>query len=210
MNTQYQNRQIPLAQRYLDEIHREEVRAREKIIAAQCMSMAASKAKSQARARLSTTPPKSKPIDADIVIHVATFTGNQGPGAWAASIVSPDGVAEESDFHRSITQPNLELEAMIAALTIVEGLPGSVAIHTTTKWIAEYLNNGRVERWRDNGWKKSGGDDISYPELWMELLRLFEDRRPAVASVKSSPEMKKCLQLAKRTFNTSKPISRPS
>lgn len=200
MNKQHHNRQIPLADIYEAQTQAEEIRAREKIMIERSMALA--KAASRNRIHRTLAGTTTKPIDADIVVNITTaMKDNPGPGAWAASIVTKDGTTNESEYYSNMTLPLLELESLIAPFNLIQEITGTVAIHTTAKWITEFLNSGQVGVWRDNGWKKSGRDTISNADSWIELIRLCEDRKAAVVWLdKSSPEMKRCAQLPLRTF----------
>lgn len=201
------NRQLPLASKYEDEIRNEEMRATEAILAKECMTRVARKATAMTCIKRSNGP---ESVSADIVTQVTTYTKtNPGPGAWAASIVTAAGFTAESDYFPSMTKPLLELEAMIAVLTVIESCPGTVAVHTTAKWIVEYLNNGQVETWKANNWRKASGGSVAHVESWKELFRLFTERSVQVAWVESdtTPEMKKCGALAKRAFRVKKSLS---
>jgi ribonuclease HI len=201
------NRQLPLAQKYEDQIQREEMCAREKILAEACMAKSTRKSQSMARVQRVTDP---KSVSADVVIHVSTrMEANPGPGAWAASSVNKDGLTKESDYYPAITGPQLELEAIIAVLIVIENTSGTLAINTSAKWIAEYLNNGQVQRWQDNGWRKANGDPVANAESWKELFRLYKERDVEIAWVKpgTTPGMKQCGALAKRAFTAKKSLS---
>jgi len=104
----------------------------------------------------------------------------------------------------------LELDAMIAVLTVIEDLPGTVAIHVTAENTVGYLNNGQAKTWRERDWRKSGGDPVKNADSWAELLRRCEERHAIVAFIArgTTPEMKQCEFLAKQTFKTRRPISR--
>jgi ribonuclease HI len=193
-----------LAKIYEDQILREEMRGRERIMKEQCMArMTRWKAKPKARVKRAPHPAAPGPIQADIVIHVAThMEGNPGYATWAATILTMDGLTEHSDWYVQVTQPLMELEAMIAVLTFTREHPGTVAIGTTAKWIAKHLTNGRAAIWRRNDWQGSSGAPIKNADSWAELLRLCDERKPAVTWLghSSTPEMKHCNELAARTF----------
>ena len=194
------NRQLPMAQKYEDSINREEMRAREKIMAEQCM----------ARVR---TPQRKLPaaptVDADITIHVAThIKDNPGPGAYAMCV--DDGTPEDPYRHweADTTGPHLELVAMNAALQRVESLGGSAVIYTTAANTAKYLNNGQAAKWKANGWRKADGDRVKHMELWAELLALYENRDPVIVyqASNATAAMRRCAEVAERPFQPRKGV----
>lgn len=205
------NRQLTLSQKLEGQIFREEKRVREQILADQCRaSTAGYLAGSNARILRASETPKS--IAADIMIHVTLhIPKNPGPGAWAATLVIKDGVTQESDWYPHVTQPLLELEAMIAVLTAIRGKAGTVAIHTTARWIADNLNNGTAEKWQANDWRKSSGDPVQHADSWAEVLRFVRQRAAAVAWLKrdATPEMAKVHQFARRAFQAGRPLIMP-
>ena len=179
-----------MSQRGENEIMREEMRFREKIIAERCMDMVRTPQKKFTEPRI---------VEADITIHVAThMKDNPGPGAYAVSV--DDGSPVEVDYLADTTGPHLELVAMNAAVQRSAALPGSVVIYTTTANTANYLNNGQAEKWKANGWRKADGDRVKHWDLWAKLLAHYEIRDPAIVYLLqgATPAMKRCANAAKR------------
>lgn len=201
----YSNRQIPLAPKYEDEILREEMRAREAIMAERCKGLASATPKARRVANQQPDKGTVKSIEADVVYYVSThMKDNPGPGAFAVSVTTVDGTTKESGYYADITGPLLELEAMNAALLVTRDQPGTMAIHTTARWIADYLNDGTAERWKAHGWQKTDGTPLRNAESWATLMAYCEQREVKVAYVRhgATSEMRHCDDLAMRTYQS--------
>ena len=187
-----------MSQRSENEIMREEMRFREKINAEQCMDMVRTPRKKFTEPRI---------VEADVTIHVAThMKDNPGPGAYAMCV--DDGTPVEVDYLADTTGPYLELVAMNAAVQRTTELRGWAVIYTTTANTANYLHNGQAEKWEANGWRKAGGDRVKHWDLWAELLARYEIRDPAIVHQPqgSTPAMRRCADVAKRTFQPRKGV----
>lgn len=174
MKRSLQNRQLPVAKKYEDQIFNEVVKAREKILGRRCGQIALGQKCPHHTATTGTT------------IHVTTYTSNQrnALGAWAILAPRRGGHNTAIGYDRSTTQFRLQLESLVAALKICGDLPGPLVLKTTARSIAESLNSGQAAKWQRAGWKKANGDPIAYPKIWAELLRLVND---TAAYVKWTP-----------------------
>jgi len=190
------NRQLPLAQKYEDQILRREVRDREKIIAERCM------AKTRAAIRVPQT------AYAAAEIYVATYMqANPGPGAYA--VVEEDGTLLAHDWPDHTSGYRLELMASIAAMEHTRACPSSVVIYTTGKSIASYLVDGQAARWRDNGWRKADGDQVAHRDLLERALDQYEKRCPSFMSCAPSASiaMRRCAMMAEEVFEAGRPVA---
>jgi ribonuclease HI len=183
------NRQFSLAQKYEDQIMRQEKRDTEQIIAERCM------AKTRAAIRVPQT------AYAAAEIYVATYMqANPGPGAYA--VVEEDGTLLAHDWPDHTSGYRLELTALIAAMEHTGAWPSSVVIYTTGKSIASYLVGGQAAKWRDNGWRKADGDQVAHRDLLERALDQYEKRCPSFMSCAPSASiaMRRCAMMAEQIF----------
>ena len=105
-----------------------------------------------------------------IVIYTdGSCLGNPGPGGWAALLIYNDIKKEISGGEQNSTNNRMEMMAAISALELLKE-PCNVQLFTDSK----YLQNGMISympKWRDNNWRKSGGE-IKNLELWKKLSDL--------------------------------------
>ena len=97
--------------------------------------------------------------------------GNPGPGGWAFVATDGDKVAERSGAERDTTNNQMELTAVIRALTAAQKNHDTDEIHTDS----QYVKNGMqlwIKNWKKNGWKTADKKPVKNKELWQELDEL--------------------------------------
>ncbi len=90
-----------------------------------------------------------------------------GPGGWAALLISGTHQKELSGGERSTTNNRMELTAAIMALESLKE-PCVVKLHTDS----QYLKNGITQwmyNWRKNGWKTASKKPVKNQDLWQRL-----------------------------------------
>ena len=96
--------------------------------------------------------------------------GIENIGAWAYRIELEDSVTEYSEPVKNTTNNQMELMAVIKALSSLDA--GSKA----TVWVdSQYVQKGITEwsiRWKRNNWKTKTKKDVANKDLWLELDRL--------------------------------------
>lgn len=96
--------------------------------------------------------------------------GIENIGAWAYRIEMEDSVTEYSEPVKNTTNNQMELMAVIKALSSLD--VGS----SVTVWVdSQYVHKGITEwsmRWKRNNWKTKTKKDIANKDLWLELDRL--------------------------------------
>lgn len=98
--------------------------------------------------------------------------GNPGRGGFGV-VVYYDGMVEEhGGFKERTTNNEMELRAVVEALTVVAPLKRPVHIYTDSKYVVEGAN-GWVFGWVKNGWKTKAETDVINKELWQALLPLL-------------------------------------
>lgn len=68
----------------------------------------------------------------------------------------------------------MEIRAAIQALASIP--PGSTAIVFSDSRYVVCSVEDWYETWETNGWRKSNGKPVSYPELWRQLIALKRER----------------------------------
>lgn len=96
--------------------------------------------------------------------------GIENIGAWAYRIEMEDSVTEYSEPVKNTTNNQMELMAVIKALSSLDA--GS----TVTVWVdSQYVYKGITEwsmSWKRNNWKTKTKKAIANKDLWLELDRL--------------------------------------
>ena len=114
---------------------------------------------------------------------VSVFTdgscnGNPGPGGYAA-------ILKCGRFYREIvgsvpdttTNNKMELAAVIKGLSEVK--PNSrVTVYTDSQYIEQAFSSGRVEQWRENGWRRiRTGKEVINKDGFSILLDTIKERK---------------------------------
>lgn len=135
--------------------------------------------------------------------HVDIFTdgacsGNPGPGGWGA-ILRYNGTEKEiSGGERETTNNRMELTAVIEALSKLKE-PCEVTLWTDSKYVSDGLSKGWAEGWKKNGWKKADKKPALNPDLWDELLKLYNIHKVTIQWIKghaAHPENERCDRMA--------------
>lgn len=98
--------------------------------------------------------------------------GNPGRGGFGAVITDSDTVTELGFFKERTTNNEMELMAVVEALTYVKGNGKPVAIYTDSKYVVDGAK-GWVFGWLKNGWKTKADNDVANMELWQTLVPLL-------------------------------------
>ncbi len=124
--------------------------------------------------------------------------GNPGPGGWGA-ILRYKGIEKEiSGGEANTTNNRMELTAVIKALQLLKE-PCMVNLYSDSQYVCNALKLGWAKKWRSNGWMRNKKEPALNPELWQELLSLYEKHTINVIWVKGHnghPENERCDKLA--------------
>jgi ribonuclease HI len=102
--------------------------------------------------------------------------GNPGPGGWGAILVTSDGHVTELGGRAALTTNNqMELSAVIAALTQMKGHSDRVSIYTDSVYVIEGISKW-VWGWRRKAWKTVDGSDVKNRDRWEHLSDLVSTR----------------------------------
>jgi ribonuclease HI len=142
----------------------------------------------------------------EIIVHSdGGCSGNPGPGAWAYVMRYGERLKEDSGFAPETTNNKMELQAVIEALSFLDGRrrearPGSdwlsSPIHVFTDSL--YVKNGVtlwLVGWKAKGWKTADKKPVKNQELWQELDALVAELRPSFAWVEGhagEPDNERC------------------
>lgn len=99
--------------------------------------------------------------------------GNPGPGGYAAVISDGDTITELGGHKTRTTNNEMELKAVVEALTQVAGKTKNVAIYTDSKYVVSGAT-GWIFGWMKNGWQTQGKTDVINKELWQALVPLLK------------------------------------
>lgn len=109
--------------------------------------------------------------------------GNPGPGGWAA-VLDFNGIKKEIyGSEEETTNNRMELTAVIKALEILKE-PCNAIIYSDSKYFCDSLGKGWVQKWKDNGWKKSDGKPTLNTKLWARIIFLAKIHKIRVVWVK--------------------------
>jgi ribonuclease HI len=87
------------------------------------------------------------------------------------------GVRKEiKSAHYCVTNNKMELLSCIEGLRALKKDSKSypIRVYSDSKYITSCINEKWYKKWRFNGWKTSSGDPVKNPELWQQLLDLYE------------------------------------
>ena len=135
--------------------------------------------------------------------HVTIFTdgacsGNPGPGGWGAILRYNQVEKELSGGEKETTNNRMELTAVISALSALKE-PCKVTLYSDSKYLVDGMSKGWAKGWRAKGWRKSDGKPALNPDLWQQLLDLFERHQVELVWIKGHnehPENERCDRLA--------------
>ncbi len=111
-----------------------------------------------------------------IVFADGASSGNPGPGGWGAIIATPQGhVTELGGGDPATTNNRMEMTAVIAALTRLRDVPGTVNVYTDSVYVIRGITQW-CYAWRNKDWKTADGKDVANVELWKQLIAVVARR----------------------------------
>lgn len=100
--------------------------------------------------------------------------GNPGPGGYGVVLLTEDGTGrkELSRGYRDTTNNRMELLGVIAGLSTLKRKCRAI-VTTDSKYVADAIRKGWLEKWQQNGWKTSQRKPVLNRDLWEALLPLL-------------------------------------
>jgi ribonuclease HI len=101
------------------------------------------------------------------IITDGACLGNPGPGGWAYILHYKSHRREMSGSEPHTTNNRMELTAAVRGLSALKE-PCEVEVVTDS----QYVKNGITEwirKWKQNGWKTGGKQEVKNQDLWQEL-----------------------------------------
>lgn len=124
--------------------------------------------------------------------------GNPGPGGYAAVLKYETRRKEISGGFNNTTNNRMELMAAIKGLGTLEA-KCKVTLYSDSQYLIRSINEGWVEKWRANRWKRNKRDSAENVDLWKQILKLCESHNVEFKWTRGhagDPENERCDQLA--------------
>jgi len=125
-------------------------------------------------------------------------SGNPGKGGYGAILKYGKNVKEISRGYECTTNNRMELLAAITALEMLKE-PCIVDLYSDSKYLVDSVNLGWIEKWKANGWKRSGREKAKNVDLLIRLLAQLDTHKVNFIWVKGHdghPENERCDTLA--------------
>jgi len=125
-------------------------------------------------------------------------SGNPGKGGWGAILKYGNIEKELFGGERETTNNRMELTAAIKGLSALKE-PCEVMLYSDSKYLVDGISKGWAQSWKNNGWRKGDKKPALNPDLWDELLNLFEKHKVTLVWVKGHaghPYNERCDSLA--------------
>lgn len=110
-------------------------------------------------------------------------SGNPGAGGYGAILIYRGIEKEISGGEPSTTNNRMEIFAVIAGLRCLKE-SCDVTIYSDSAYTVNAFNEGWIQGWKTNGWKKADGKPVLNADLWLELLSLMESHKIRFVKVK--------------------------
>ena len=110
-------------------------------------------------------------------------SGNPGAGGYGAILIYRGIEKEISGGEPSTTNNRMEIFAVIAGLRCLKE-SCDVTIYSDSAYTVNAFNEGWIQGWKTNGWKKADGKPVLNADLWLELLSLMEPHEIRFVTVK--------------------------
>ncbi|OIP27001.1 MAG: ribonuclease HI [Chloroflexi bacterium CG_4_10_14_0_8_um_filter_46_9] len=124
--------------------------------------------------------------------------GNPGPGGYGVVLLYKGRRKELSGGYRKTTNNRMEIMAAIVGLKALKE-KCEATLYSDSEYLVKAMTEGWVERWRKNNWRRNRKEKALNPDLWEQLLQLYEYHQVEFKWVKGhakSAENNRCDELA--------------
>lgn len=125
-------------------------------------------------------------------------SGNPGPGGWGAILRYNTVEKEISGGEPNTTNNRMEITAVIKALALLKE-PCQVTLYSDSQYVCNALEKGWAKKWKANNWMRNKKEPALNPDLWEQLLQLYDKHTVKIVWVKGHaghPENERCDRLA--------------
>ncbi len=126
-----------------------------------------------------------------------------GPGGYGVVLQYTDaaGIMHESERSQGYVRTTNNRMEMMAAIVGLEALrrPCQVELFSDSQYLVRAFNDHWIDRWVQNGWKRSGKEPVKNIDLWKRLLAAKEPHDVTFIWVKGhagNPLNERCDSLA--------------
>ena len=98
-------------------------------------------------------------------------SGNPGLGGYGGILMYSDIKREYSGVEEDTTNNRMELKAVIVGLQRLK-YACEVDVYSDSAYVVNAYENGWIQAWRKNGWKRADGKAVLNVDLWEELFAL--------------------------------------
>ena len=110
-------------------------------------------------------------------------SGNPGPGGYGAVLIYGGVEKEIKKKKKSTTNNKMEMMAVIKGLEALKE-PCEVEVYSDSAYIVNAIEQGWIESWKKNGWRKADKKPVKNVDLWERLLELMEKHSVTFNKVK--------------------------
>lgn len=110
-------------------------------------------------------------------------SGNPGPGGYGAVLIYGGVEKEIFGGEKSTTNNKMEMMAVIKGLEALKE-PCEVEVYSDSAYIVNAIEQGWIESWKNNGWRKADKKPVKNVDLWERLLELMEKHSVTFNKVK--------------------------
>lgn len=110
-------------------------------------------------------------------------SGNPGPGGWGAVLMIGDHKKEISGAEPDTTNNRMELLAAIKGISALKK-KCDVMLFSDSAYLVRAFNEGWLENWVKNNWRKSNNAPVENQDLWERLYALVKNHTVTFVKVK--------------------------
>ena len=98
-------------------------------------------------------------------------SGNPGPGGWGVVLIYKSIKKEMSGFDKETTNNRMEITAVINGLNALKE-KCEVEVYSDSSYVVNAFNNGWIENWKNNNWRKTNKKPTHFFSLRQPLNRV--------------------------------------